>query len=329
MHSARPARFHSAGSDKLALPLPPAYAVSRSANVAMPATRVSRRRKIDVLIGQMDNQPAWALAACARILRPLVRLALAMGVKHAPLEALLRDLLLDEARRSWQAKGVTANISQLSVTTGLSRKAVTARLRTPVEGALPRTEMSAAAKTLTHWLQLVDAQPALRRLPIHAEDDEPSFEAVARQASRGNVHHRTILQELVRLDIAIDLDSEVELKAGGFVPKQDRETMLAFLSDNVRDHLLTAVSNTLSERPPMLERAIYAKGLSAEDCERIHQLVRDRWDAWQVELTRELSRAVDAAEGNGPGRIRVGIFTFLEPDDAAEAPAAADRPRRQ
>jgi hypothetical protein len=281
------------------------------------ASHAPRRRDIDVLIGQMDNQPAWALAACARILRPLVRLALAMGVKHAPLEALLRDLLIEEARRSWEAKGVTANISQLSVTTGLSRKAVTARVRTVADGDLPRTEMSAAAKTLTLWLQLADEQPALRRLPIHAEADQPSFESVARQASRGNVHHRTILQELVRLNVAIEHESEVEISNGGFVPTADRETMLAFLSDNVRDHLLTAVSNTLSERPPMLERALYAKGLSAEDCERIHQLVRDRWDSLQVELTRELTRAVDAADGNGPGRIRIGVFTFLEPDDAS------------
>lgn len=281
-----------------------------------------RRGKHQVLNGQMDNQPAWALAACARILRPLVRLALAMGAKHGPLEELLRDLLLEEARRSWQAKGITANISQLSVTTGLSRKAVTARLRTPVEERLPHTEMSAAAKTLTQWLELADKQPALRRLPIHS-DEGPSFESLARQASRGNVHHRTILQELVRLDIAVESESDVEIKADGFVPTQDRETMLAFLSDNVRDHLLTAVSNTLSERPPMLERAIYAKGLTTEDCERIHQLVRDRWDALQIELTRELTRAVNAADGSGLGRIRIGIFTFLEPDEG-NPPLAED-----
>jgi hypothetical protein len=292
----------------------------------MPATRVSRRRKIDVLIGQMDNQPAWALAACARILKPLVRLALAMGVKHGPLEALLRDLMIEEARRSWEAKGVTANISQLSVTTGLSRKAVTARVRIEADGLLPRTEMSAAAKTLTLWLQLAEEQPVLRRLPIHADADQPSFESVARLASRGNVHHRTILQELVRLNVAVELESEVEIRSGGFVPSADRETMLAFLSDNVRDHLLTAVSNTLAERPPMLERAIYAKGLSVEDCERIHVWVRDRWDSLQVELTRELTRAVDAADGNGPGRIRIGIFTFLEPDDAGGSSGTSDGP---
>lgn len=53
-----------------------------------------------------------------------------------------------EARRAWREKGTESNISQLSVTTGLSRKAVTVKLR-KAEDSLPHTELSAAAKTLT------------------------------------------------------------------------------------------------------------------------------------------------------------------------------------
>jgi hypothetical protein len=79
---------------------------------------------------------------------------------------------------------------------------------------------------------------------------------VARQGSRGNLHHRAILDELVRLDMADEDDGYVELKAAAFVPAQDLQTMLAFLGDNSRDHLLAAVSNILGERPPMLERSV-------------------------------------------------------------------------
>ena len=68
----------------------------------------------------------WVLQACARVLRPVVRLALAFGLKHAHFETVLRELLIDEARRLWRAKGAEPNISQLSVTTGLNRKVVTA-----------------------------------------------------------------------------------------------------------------------------------------------------------------------------------------------------------
>src|SRR6478609_9042604 len=132
----------------------------------------------------MEQRLTWALAACARVLRPVVRLALAMGVKHPHLEELLRDVLIEEARRSWQRQGVPhPNLSQLSVTTGLNRKAVTAKVRA-IDEPLPHTESSAAAKTFTLWMQMLSEDPSLRRLPVAAGAAAPSFEAVARMSSR-------------------------------------------------------------------------------------------------------------------------------------------------
>src|SRR6478752_4058466 len=102
----------------------------------------------NVLARPTEGQVDWVLAACARVFRPMIRLAVAYGIKHGHLETLLRDLLIDEARRAWVEKGTEPNISQLSVTTGLNRKAVTAKVREPEEG-LPRSEMSTEAKTIT------------------------------------------------------------------------------------------------------------------------------------------------------------------------------------
>lgn len=278
----------------------------------------------------MEHQLDWALAACARILRPVVRLALAMGVKHPHLEVLLRDVLLEEAARSWRRQGVARpNISQLSVTTGLNRKAVTAKVRETTD-ALPHTELSAAAKTFTLWLQMVSENLAFQRLPITADgDDAPSFETVARLGSRGNVHHRTILDELVRLNMVAEQDGCAELKVDGFVPVDDLQSMLAFLGDNGRDHLLAAVSNTLGEQPRMLERAVFARGLSAEDCETIHQLVRERWSALHLELTGEMTRAVKRAPDGAQGRIRVGIYTYYEDEPAPQGRPASPPPGRK
>jgi len=276
-----------------------------------------------------DGQLAWVIEACARVMRPLVRLALNLGVKHAHLEGLLRDLLLDEARRAWLDKGVEPNISQLSVTTGLNRKALTAKVR-EVEDSLPHTELSAAAKTLTLWMQLYAGDPAYQSLPIVGEGRAPSFEVVARQASRGNVHHRTILDELARLNMVIERQGRAELNATAFIPAKDLKGMLAFLGDNTRDHLLAGVANTLGSEPPLLERSVFAAGISLEDCERLHQLVRERWGGLHHELTREMTRAFEAAEETASGRIRVGIYTYYE-DGAAERndalPVKSSEPR--
>ena len=267
----------------------------------------------------MENQLAWTLAACARVMRPVVRLALAMGVKHPHLEEVLRDLLLDEARRSWRAQGVKKpNISQLSVATGLNRKAVTSKVRDLAE-TLPHTEMSAAAKTLTLWLHMLADNPGNCRLPIVAEGDQASFERLARHASRGNMHHRAILAELARLNMIVQNGDQVELTADGFVPAKDLQSMLAFFGDNARDHLLAAVSNTLGDRAPMLERSVYAAGVTLKDCEQIEKFARQRWSALHQELTTEMTRAVDSAAENASGRIRVGIYAYYEDDATTPA----------
>jgi hypothetical protein len=267
-----------------------------------------------------EGQLGWVLGACARVLRPLVRLALVFGLKHAQLDALLRDILLDEARRAWLAKGTEPNISQLSVTTGLNRKAVTIRVR-EATASLPQTEMSAEARTLTLWIQMFAEDPTCRSLPIVSGDGvAPSFEAVARRASRGNVHHRVILDELVRLNMAIERDGMTELAVAGFVPASDLKGMLSFLGDNVRDHLLAGVSNTVGAESPLLERSVFASGIPLEACERIHRLARERWDVLHHQLTREMRRAYEAADKGDSGRIRVGIYTYYEDAKAERLP---------
>lgn len=259
----------------------------------------------------MDDRLEWTLAACSRVMRPLVRLALSMGVKHQQLESVMRDLLLDEARRSWRSKGTEPNISQLSVTTGLNRKAVTARIRAPAD-ALPQTDMSAASKTVTAWLELVAYDAGLHKLPITAPPDQPSFERLANEASRGNVHHRVLLEELTRLRMVDQEEGQLTLTVAGFIPVDDLRSLLAFLGDNGRDHLLAAVSNTLGSAPRMLERAVFASGLTMDDCSAIQQLMHERWKELHHELANVMTDAVDAVQGQGAARMRVGVYAYHE-----------------
>lgn len=265
----------------------------------------------------MLDQVSWTQAACSRVLRPVIRLALAMGLKHPQLDTLLRELLIEEARRLWLARGaIKPNISQLAMTTGLNRKDVTARIR-EVDVPLHHSVPSPAASVFTAWLQLATESPEKRRLPINATAQGPSFEALAKQASRGNVHHRAVLDELIRLGMVVGQEGWVELAADGFVPARDLRSMLALLGDNTRDHLQAAVSNTLSEQPRMLERAVYADGLTQEECERIHQLARQRWDTLHHELVQEMTASVERSGPSGNQRIKVGIYALYE--EATEA----------
>lgn len=272
----------------------------------------------------MHDRLSWTQSAIARILRPAVRLALAMGLKHAQLEDVLRQLLLEEARHLWNVKGVERpNLSQLSMTTGLNRKEVTARVRVPRD-TLPSTEGSAVTKAYTAWLQLATDDPQRRRLPILDSGDGPSFELLARLAARGDVHHRAVLEELVRLGMANVRDEMVELRGDSFIPVDSLRDMLAFVGDNARDHLLAAVGNTLGREPRMLERAVFASGIPLQECERIHQLARKHWDAVHYKLVKEMTQSYQQAEGSGTARIRVGVYAYYE--DEGGRIAIADAP---
>lgn len=278
---------------------------------------------MDALRGDLANAAkpkdasVFALDACKRVLRPVVRMALSLGLKHSHLQRLLTDLLLDEGQRVWREQAVEPNISQLSVTTGLNRKAITLRVRAPAAD-LHQTAMSAAARTLTLWVQLWEDDPSLLSLPLVAQDGAMSFEAVARRASRGDLHHRAVLEELVRLNMAQVLKGRVSLKTLSFVPSNDLRTMLAVLGDNAHDHLAAAVSNVLQDHPPMLERAIYARGLSAEDCNAIQNLVSLRWATLHHELADKMTHAVDANSDSAGARIRVGIYAYTEELETSE-----------
>ncbi|MEJ8812199.1 DUF6502 family protein [Variovorax ureilyticus] len=294
--------------------------------VATGASRGGRARVLpSAKLAQLaEGQLDWVLAACARVMRPLVRLAVRTGVKHAQLDRLLRSLLVEEAQRTWRDKGGEPNLSQISLTTGLNRKVVTSIVRDTVEH-LPYSEMSAPAKTMTLWLRMCTDDPSRRRLPISAIAHGPSFEAVAHEASRGNVHHRAVLEELVRLGMATAPgDGFVGLEADGFVPSQDMRSMLAFLGDNTRDHLLAAVSNTLGGQPAFLERSVFARGISPAQCERIHQIARTRWNALHHELSHELTDAFSEAPKSASARMRVGIYAYYEEGSATASDAAAD-----
>lgn len=278
----------------------------------------------------MQDRLSWTQAALARILQPAVRLALAMGLKHPQLEEVLRDLLVDEARNLWSKKDKSKpNLSQLATTTGLNRKDVTARVR-DTRTVLPATESSAAAKAYTAWLQVVAEDTSQRTLPLADSGQGHSFELLSRFATRGNVHHRTVLEELQRLNLVTLSDGEVHLLGDSFTPTASVRDMLAFLGDNVRDHLQAAVSNTLGQQPRMLERAVFASGLSLEDCERIQQLSRQQWEKVHNLLVREMTDAVEQSDGQGVGRIRVGIYAHYERErdtpDGADAPIETSEP---
>ncbi|MBL8347858.1 MAG: hypothetical protein JNN03_20660 [Rubrivivax sp.] len=269
--------------------------------------------------------------ALAQLLAPVARLAVARGLPYAATQDLLKKAFVEAASAAHPGLAAHRKVSRIATTTGINRREVT-RLTAPdaSRGGSPaarRPPRSVASEVHAHWRTHADWRDASghpRVLPRLGP--APSFEALAQAITR-DVHPRSLLDELCRLGLArLDEASDtVALQGDAFVPSSDRVRMLGFLGENVGDHLCAAVDNVLATgRPPHLEQALFAEGLSAESLESLRPLLREQWAALRQSLVPALeARIADDARGAGPrARVRLGLYAYNEVPMAAQVPGS-------
>jgi hypothetical protein len=266
--------------------------------------------------------PNAALRAIARLLAPLARLALAHGVKYQQIDELLRQAMVDEAQRAMMSggaqralRGGKINTSQMSVMTGLQRKDIS-RIqqhsaqspKEPQDGGA----RSLASQVLLHWANELDRHPERVVLPITADGQAPSFARVS-AAIVTDVHHRAVLDELIRLGLVRETDGEVELLHDAFVPRGASADKLAVLADNTSAHLASAVNNLGPDGLHCMEQAIWGKGISLADCERLDGIARQAWASAHQTLFDAISATPEAPPNEARHRIHIGMYAHAEP----------------
>jgi len=264
-----------------------------------------------------DSALFWALN---RLLEPIVRLCLKYGITFATVEEALKRCFVKEVVSLQPEIAGHGMVSRISTATGINRREVT-RLtaeKTPARAA----RQPIAAELVARWttdsaLRGPDGQP----LVLPRQGSEPSFEALAKQITR-NVHPRSILEELIRLDL-VQLDEasdKVTLVQTDFVPRRDAGQMLGLLGDNVGDHLAAAVDNVTGDGSKHLEQAIFADELSPESAAALQPLITDHWLSMRDKLVPVITEMIeeDAKSGRSQDqRIRIGLYSF-----AAKVPSS-------
>jgi len=271
---------------------------------------------------------AALLEALASLLEPLARLAVARGLSYRELEALAKVAFVRAAHAAHPDLPEHRRVSRISTTTGLSRREVTRIVQAPERAAPPRslaTEVFARWMTDSEWR---DSRGRPRKLA--RQGPAPSFEALAQSITR-DVHPRSLLEELVRLDLAsVDEKTDtVSLVRDAFVPRGDAVRMARFLGENVGDHLAGAVDNVLHDGTQHFEQAVFADGLSGESLDVFRALVTAQWKVLRQVFIPELEKLIEAdrnAERAQDQRIRIGLYTYTESTaPASAAPAAKTR----
>ena len=237
-----------------------------------------------------------------QILAPLARLAVARGVLFSDLMERLKGHYVQAAQGLSEGK---ITDSRLSVMTGLQRRDI-ARLR---EFRSKPRKPNPLTRLVAIWQTEPVYAPEGTAAPLPRNGPEPSFDSLAR-AVRQDVHPRTFLDALEAAATVRIEEDMVRLIETAYVPLGGSEEQLAYLADNVGDHLSAATENVLGRTPPFFERAVHYSGLTPEQSDRLAQ----RFRAGQMALLEELSREAAGMKSEAPegaaAKFRAGGYVF-------------------
>jgi len=273
------------------------------------------------------------LAALRKVLEPLATLAVQRGLPYAAVEELLRRAFVGAADAAHPDVLAHRKVSRLATTTGINRREVSRLLGLlrDAQAAQQLPQRSLASEVFAHWMSNARYRDRLGEPRVlKRQGRAPSFESLAQAITR-DVHPRSLLDELLRLKLAVQNDEHdtVELVRDAFVPRGDRVRLLQYLGHNVGDHLSGAVANVLGDGRRHFEQAIYAEGLSEAS-------VREAWahigELWKGLLGAFVPALEDKVERDRPRdgashRLRLGLYTFDE--DTAPAAPSSRRKRKQ
>jgi hypothetical protein len=273
------------------------------------------------------SQPSRAdvlLNESLTIMAPLARALIAHGVTYPQFARALKHVFLEAARAELAQHGKKPSDSALALRSGVHRKDVRAfNERGGLKPSGNRT-LSMASQVFAKWSRdaaYVDAGGAPRPLPLRSRGaDDLSFEALTWSISK-DFHPRSILDELLRLGLAVVEGDTVRLRAEAFVPTGAFTDLAHYFGANLRDHAAASADNLLrasrQEPPHFLERATFADGLTEASIAALDRLAHQIWADASRRMYEAAAQRVEADAAAPPEqanrRMRFGIYFYSEP----------------
>ncbi len=259
------------------------------------------------------------LQALARVLRPLVRAAIAAGVTFPVLADLLRGLYIDVASHDLATDQRARSDSRISLLTGIHRKELR-RQRAEPHGAREPAIVTLTSRLIGRWLgDPAYHDPAGTPLALPRTGPAPSFEALV-TAVTTDVHPRSILDDWVAGGLAtLDAAGAVTLAARAFLPAEASAAKLHYFARNLHDHAAAAVANIGAAAPPFLDRSVHYDGLSPAAADALELAARAAAERTLLDVNRLALRLSDEdAPGAARRRVNLGLYVYAE--DEPDAP---------
>lgn len=284
-----------------------------------------------------ESRSDIALREALRIMQPIAHLLVANGVTYPQFVRALKTTFLRAAHAELHSSDTPVTDSALSLLSGVHRKDV--RVMRTSDGPPPSRNraLSLAADVASRWTQApeyLDAQGAPRTLPLRSRmPNETSFESLVQSVSK-DFHARSVLDELLRLEVAVVENDHVRLRAERSSSSDDFAALAQICGANASDHLAAGAANLRAagraEALPYFDQTITVDGLSVHSSTVLHGLTRELCSSALARIDAE-GQARRAQEAHGlpkecAMRVRVGTFFYSEPVRIAQ-PVAGPAPK--
>ncbi|USA53077.1 DUF6502 family protein [Acinetobacter sp. C32I] len=258
--------------------------------------------------GVIPQDAETTLDSIYPMMQQIARWLIHSGVGYTDFVAALKPIFYEQALVELERIKQNKTDSAVSLLSGLHRKDVSAfrQQANQVTNETPNFAISVPARVIARWIAL----DLPHQIPVSGEEN--SFEALVKHISTEK-HPRSILFELQRLGVVVQIDQEVVLQQHSFTPDNQMQESKALFSANLSDHLAAGIDNFISEKPfTHLEQAVHAEKLTAQSVEALRQLCITLWQDMAKQLLNAAIQHCDQDQEKDDAyyQFRFGVYQY-------------------
>lgn len=262
-----------------------------------------------------------ARAACRRLLRPVIRMLLRLGISWKEFAEMSKLVFVEVAREDYGVHGRPTNASRVALMTGLSRREVgEVRKRLEGEGPLAIEPKSRISRVLTGWY----TDPEFSEDGRPRELDTAEFHRLTHRYA-GDIPDRAITKEMLDLGLMETADSgRFRALRRDYLRDATDADIVRHMGQALHDHGVALAHNLNPERAEgWFEGFASNNRMPAGSAEKLNRLLQEngqafleKVDAWlsEHELPDGDADAVTDAAETGGSRVGVGVYLFEHPD---------------
>lgn len=262
------------------------------------------------------EQFAFVLAACRRLLRPVIRILLRHGVVYRQFADLCKEVYVDVATSEFGIRGRPTNVSRTAILTGLDRKEVR-RIRDSGAGGSGSGPSGRrgdrVSRVLSAWFQderfAIDGDPI--ELTFQAPANEPSFTLLCDEYG-GDVPPSSLLKALTAAGAVAEDETGLLRPLTRYYMPAHTDTQALERAGSVLEDIGNTISHNLFRGPTAPSRferrasnvCVDPRALNAfrRYMERNGQQFLEQVDAWLSDH--------EAPEERSGAEIRLGIGIY-------------------